>query len=79
MPKQPIRSYSASMLNTTTQSGDTLHTTLKSAPMMKSVRFHGSGDIRVDEIEEPMCSKGQVKVCIMVQVTSCNINVIVYR
>ncbi|KAJ5661356.1 uncharacterized protein N7484_000728 [Penicillium longicatenatum] len=55
------------MLNTTTQSGDTLHTTLKSAPMMKSVRFHGSGDIRVDEIEEPMCSKGQVKVCIMVQ------------
>jgi len=28
---------------------------------MKSVRFHGSGDIRVDEIEEPVCGTGQVK------------------
>lgn len=29
---------------------------------MKSVRFHGPGDIRVDEIEEPVCGKGQVKI-----------------
>ncbi|KAJ5194598.1 uncharacterized protein N7498_008036 [Penicillium cinerascens] len=42
------------MLNTTTQSEGTLHTTLKSAPLMQSVRFHGPGDIRVDEVEEPM-------------------------
>ncbi|KAJ5557529.1 hypothetical protein N7494_001444 [Penicillium frequentans] len=49
------------MLNTTTQSGDTLHTTLNSAPLMKSARFHGPGDIRVDAIEEPICGKGQVK------------------
>ncbi|PYI23724.1 GroES-like protein [Aspergillus japonicus CBS 114.51] len=28
---------------------------------MKAVRFHGRGDIRVDEIEEPTCGKGQVK------------------
>jgi len=50
------------MLNTTTHSEDTLHTTLKSAPLMQSVRFHGPRDIRVDEVEEPVCGKGQVKV-----------------
>ncbi|KAJ6133850.1 hypothetical protein N7523_000172 [Penicillium sp. IBT 18751x] len=49
------------MLNTTIQSEDTRHTTLTSVPLMKSVRFHGPGDIRVDEIEEPLCGKGQVK------------------
>jgi hypothetical protein len=50
------------MLNTTIKSEDTLHTTLKSAPLMQSVRFHGPGDIRVDEVEEPVCGKGQFKV-----------------
>jgi hypothetical protein len=29
---------------------------------MKSLRFHGKGDIRVDEIEEPQCRAGWVKV-----------------
>lgn len=28
---------------------------------MRAVRFHGPGDIRVDEIDEPTCGKGQVK------------------
>lgn len=62
MPTQPIRSELVNMLNTTTQSEGTLRTTLKSAPLMQSVRFHGPGDIRVDEVEEPVCGKGQVKV-----------------
>lgn len=66
MLTRPMRSYSASMLNTTTRSGDTLHTTLNSAPLMMSARFHGPGDIRVDTIEEPMCDKGQVKVCMII-------------
>jgi len=79
MLTRPIRSYSASMLNTTTQSGDTLHTTLNSAPLMKSARFHGPGDIRVDAIEEPMCGKGQVKVRIMIQDTGCSIKTIICR
>lgn len=39
-----------------------LRTTLTSRPAMKSVRFHGRGDVRVDEVEEPVCGKGQVKV-----------------
>ncbi|KAI4288670.1 MAG: hypothetical protein L6R35_002073 [Caloplaca aegaea] len=30
--------------------------------MMKAVRFHGKGDIRLDDIEVPTCGKGQVKV-----------------
>lgn len=50
------------MLNTSTEAASTLHTTLKSAPVMKSVRFHGPGDIRLDTVEEPVCGKGQVKV-----------------
>jgi threonine dehydrogenase-like Zn-dependent dehydrogenase len=29
---------------------------------MRAVRFHGRGDIRVDEIDEPVCGDGQVKV-----------------
>jgi hypothetical protein len=29
---------------------------------MRAVRFHGRGDIRVDEIDEPVCGEGQVKV-----------------
>ncbi|KAJ5178307.1 uncharacterized protein N7500_001006 [Penicillium coprophilum] len=28
---------------------------------MRAVRFHGRGDIRVDEVEEPICGEGQVK------------------
>ncbi|RAK97547.1 uncharacterized protein BO80DRAFT_389620 [Aspergillus ibericus CBS 121593] len=49
------------MLNTATDSISTYQTTLKTAPVMKAVRFHGRGDIRVEEIEEPTCGKGQVK------------------
>jgi len=30
---------------------------------MRAVRFHGNRDIRLDEIEEPVCGEGQVKVC----------------
>ncbi|KAL9053555.1 MAG: hypothetical protein Q9206_003887 [Seirophora lacunosa] len=30
--------------------------------MMKAVRFHGKGDIRLDDVEIPICGKGQVKV-----------------
>ncbi|KAE8151762.1 chaperonin 10-like protein [Aspergillus avenaceus] len=29
---------------------------------MKAVRFHGRGDIRVEEIDEPICGDGQVKI-----------------
>jgi threonine dehydrogenase-like Zn-dependent dehydrogenase len=29
---------------------------------MKAVRFHGQKDIRFEEIEEPTCGKGQIKV-----------------
>lgn len=50
------------MSSTSIQAADTLRTTLKTAPMMRSVRFHGPGDIRLDEVEEPVCGKGQVKV-----------------
>lgn len=28
---------------------------------MRAVRFHGRGDIRIDEVEEPICGNGQVK------------------
>ncbi|KAL1867766.1 hypothetical protein Plec18167_008510 [Paecilomyces lecythidis] len=41
--------------------GESFLTKLKSPPTMRSVRFHGRGDIRVDTIEEPTCGKGQVK------------------
>ncbi|RDW89792.1 uncharacterized protein DSM5745_01567 [Aspergillus mulundensis] len=30
-------------------------------PSVKALRFHGPQDIRVDQIEEPVCGKGQVK------------------
>lgn len=30
--------------------------------MMRAVRFHGREDIRLDQIEIPVCGKGQVKV-----------------
>ncbi|GKZ26937.1 hypothetical protein AbraIFM66951_008118 [Aspergillus brasiliensis] len=49
------------MLNTATDSVNTYRTTLKTTPVMKAARFHGRGDIRVEEIEEPTCGKGQVK------------------
>ncbi|KAK4942195.1 hypothetical protein LTR66_014730 [Elasticomyces elasticus] len=48
------------MMNTSTEFVK-LRTTLTSRPAMKSVRFHGRGDVRVDEVEEPVCGKGQVK------------------
>ncbi|KAJ9263801.1 hypothetical protein DTO195F2_2718 [Paecilomyces variotii] len=41
--------------------GESFLTKLKSSPTMRSVRFHGRGDVRVDTIEEPTCGKGQVK------------------
>lgn len=44
---------------------DTFRTTLTTAPPMKSVRFHGPGDIRVEEIDEPVCGRGEVKVCFL--------------
>lgn len=28
---------------------------------MRAVRFHGRRDIRIDEVQEPVCGKGQVK------------------
>ncbi|CAP95129.1 hypothetical protein NUH16_008339 [Penicillium rubens] len=28
---------------------------------MRAVRFHGRGDIRVDEVEEPICGNGQIR------------------
>jgi hypothetical protein len=31
---------------------------------MRAARFHGRGDIRIDQIEEPVCGEGQVKVCV---------------
>ena len=49
------------MLKRSTQSVE-LRTTLLSGRMMKSVRFHGPRDVRIDEVEEPICGKGQVKV-----------------
>jgi hypothetical protein len=35
--------------------------TVQFAPKMRAVRFHGPHDVRVDEIDEPVCGKGQVK------------------
>lgn len=29
---------------------------------MRAVRYHGRGDIRVDQIDEPVCGDGEVKV-----------------
>ena len=51
-------------MNTTVDSvgTGTYHATLQTPPTMKSVRFHGPGDIRVEDIEEPLCGRGQVKV-----------------
>lgn len=42
---------------------DTFRTTLKTAAPMKSVRFHGPGDIRVEDIDEPICRRDEIKVC----------------
>ncbi|KAJ5982975.1 hypothetical protein N7481_005074 [Penicillium waksmanii] len=53
------------MANTSTQT-DAMRTTLKGAPRMQSIRFHGPGDIRMDEVDEPVCGKGQVKVCLYI-------------
>ena len=30
--------------------------------MMKALRFHGQRDLRLDEVEIPVCGKDQVKV-----------------
>lgn len=46
----------------TTDTVDSVRTTLTALSPMKSVRFHGPGDIRVDEISEPVCGKDEVKV-----------------
>lgn len=32
---------------------------------MKAARFYGPGDIRVEQIEEPVAGKGQVKVKVL--------------
>lgn len=34
---------------------------------MRAVRFHGREDIRLDEVEEPFCGSGQVKVSLMIE------------
>lgn len=52
---------------------DSLQTKLKTMPLMKSVRYHGPGDIRVEKISEPICGRGEVKVyftpsCLMLDV-----------
>lgn len=52
---------SPNMFNISAQS-DESRTTLTRRPVMKSVCFHEPGDVRVDEVEEPVCGKGQVKV-----------------
>jgi hypothetical protein len=36
---------------------------------MKAARLYGPGDIRVDQIEEPVPGKGQVKVKVVLQLT----------
>jgi threonine dehydrogenase-like Zn-dependent dehydrogenase len=30
---------------------------------MRAVRYHGREDVRVDDVPEPVCGNGQVKVC----------------
>ncbi|KAJ5952655.1 uncharacterized protein N7479_011068 [Penicillium vulpinum] len=41
---------------------------------MRAVRFHGRGDIRIDEIEEPVCGDGQVKASLSITTRNfCNI------
>lgn len=30
---------------------------------MRAVRYHGREDVRVDDVPEPVCGSGQVKVC----------------
>ncbi|ODM20177.1 hypothetical protein SI65_05165 [Aspergillus cristatus] len=60
--ERPTRNLQRMRNSITTNSVDTLRTTLKAAPLMKSVRFHGPGDIRVDEIDEPFCRAGEVKI-----------------
>ena len=57
-PSTPTETMSTT---TTPTEIETLRTTLKTPPTMKSVRFHDRGYIRVEEIEEPYCGKGQVK------------------
>ena len=58
------RTKSVHKMRNTTTTGmvDALRTTLKAMPPMKSVRYHGPGDIRVEEISEPICGRGEVKV-----------------
>ncbi|KAJ5924566.1 hypothetical protein N7466_008753 [Penicillium verhagenii] len=59
--KPVAKSTYLNMLSTSTEAVNTLHTTLQSPPTIPSVRFHGPGDIRLDELEEPVCGKGQIK------------------
>jgi threonine dehydrogenase-like Zn-dependent dehydrogenase len=40
-----------------------LHTIIMSSgKMMNAVRFHGQEDLRFEQIPEPECGKGQVKI-----------------
>lgn len=34
----------------------------KTDRLMKAVRFHGKEDLRLEEIAEPECDKGQIKI-----------------
>lgn len=38
---------------------------------MRAVRFHGARDIRVDQIDEPVCGEDDVKVCTTLLRSSC--------
>ena len=40
--------------------------------MMKTVRFHGQGDIRLDDVEITQCGRGQVKVGTLPGVPVCD-------
>lgn len=52
----------SSTTTTTTQNGDHAVENKKMNGQMKAVRYHGKEDLRFEEIAEPKCGKGQIKV-----------------
>ena len=64
--ERPTKNLHKMREHSTTDTVDTVgtfRTTLTTAPPMKSVRFHGPGDIRVEDIDEPICRRDEIKVC----------------
>lgn len=59
---RPTKNFQKMRNSITADIIDTFRTNLKTMRSMKSVRFHGSGDIRVEDIDEPVCGRGEVKV-----------------